>query len=366
MRNPFQWISNILGFETAQATVPVMDGALKPNRALDDAKVLLTMPRVANVLHYEGHLIFSSDERVYRWDMVNSPSELAGIPGDGAVCSIAINSLGLMAIGRNGDGVYLYDLGTSNANVQRIEGDAIKGRLCCVTALMFSSDERLLIANGSAINAAADWKVDLVSGGSSGTLLEYSVKEKQIRMLAESLAYPNGLAVDSKGDILVSEAWQHRVIRVSATGKVKVTSAISELPGYPAGLVIDRNGILRLSLFAPRSQLFEFIMREKPYLKRMVEETPQSNWVCPTLRSGVGYREPLQGGAVRQMGVHKAWAPTLSYGLVVEFDAGFHAIRSWHSRADGHAHGTTAVRCVGDKLIVAATGDGKLLELSAV
>ena len=39
------------------------------------------------------------------------------------------------------------------------------------------------------------------------------------------------------------------------------------------------------------------------------------------------------------MGVHKAWSPSRSYGLVVRLDAQMTPLFSLHSRANGHRHG---------------------------
>jgi len=58
------------------------------------------------------------------------------------------------------------------------------------------------------------------------------------------------------------------------------------------------------------------------------------------------------------MGVHKAWAPSRSYGLVVRLDPNLIPLESLHSRANGSRHGTTsAVEAYGRLLVASKGGD---------
>ena len=81
-------------------------------------------------------------------------------------------------------------------------------------------------------------------------------------------------------------------------------------------------------------------------------------WIAPSLRSGRSFREPMQGGALKQMGILKPWAPTFSYGLVVELSESFVPLRSMHSRAGGRRHGiTSAVEHDGHLWVSSKGGD---------
>src|SRR5690606_2449756 len=86
-------------------------------------------------------------------------------------------------------------------------------------------------------------------------------------------------------------------------------------------------------------------------------------WIAPSLRAGSDFREALQQGEVRQMGVLKPWAPPRSYGLVIRLDAQLRPILSLHSRPGGRHHGVTAAVEHGDALIVFSKGAGRLLKL---
>jgi hypothetical protein len=104
--------------------------------------------------------------------------------------------------------------------------------------------------------------------------------------------------------------------------------------------------------------LIEFVLRERTYRNAMMAEVAPEYWIAPALRSNVSFKEPMQGGALKQMGILKPWAPTRSYGLVIELNDSFEATRSLHSRAAGRRHGvTTAVEMAGELWVTSKGGD---------
>ena len=94
----------------------------------------------------------------------------------------------------------------------------------------------------------------------------------------------------------------------------------------------------------------------------MLSQVDERFWIAPSFRSGLDFREPLQGGGVKMMGVLKPWAPAFSYGLVVKLDSNFQPEKSLHSRADGHVHGINSAACLtGGQLILSSRGDNKVI-----
>jgi hypothetical protein len=85
--------------------------------------------------------------------------------------------------------------------------------------------------------------------------------------------------------------------------------------------------------------------------------------VAPKYQSGVSFQEPMQGGALKQMGILKPWAPTLSYGLVAELVDNFIPRNSYHSRAGGKRHGLTAALEHDGQLWLAGRGCGEILTI---
>jgi hypothetical protein len=70
-----------------------------------------------------------------------------------------------------------------------------------------------------------------------------------------------------------------------------------------------------------RSQLQEFVLREDRYRREMMATIDPEFWIAPALSSGRSFKEPLQAGGVIRLGIHKPWAPTRSYGLILRLDA---------------------------------------------
>lgn len=135
-----------------------------------------------------------------------------------------------------------------------------------------------------------------------------------------------------------------------------------DLPGYPAHLVRSSNrGDFWLAVFAPRTQLIEFVLREDEFRNRMMCDIEPDYWIAPSLHSPRSFLEPLQGGALKQLGELKPWAPTRSFGLVIRFDAAFRPLESFHSRANGTRHGVTSCLPVGNGLLIAAKGGGEIV-----
>jgi hypothetical protein len=175
------------------------------------------------------------------------------------------------------------------------------------------------------------------------------------------LGYAFGALDDGQGHILVSESWRHQV---SIVKDRRTVPAIAALPGYPARMAPSARGGLWLSLFACRTQLVEFVLRESDYRREMLRTIDPKYWVAPALSSGADFLEPLQGGSVKQMGILKPWAPPRSYGLLVLFNADFIPVLSLHSRTGGRHHGVVAVVESGDDLFVLSKGAGRILRLS--
>jgi hypothetical protein len=175
--------------------------------------------------------------------------------------------------------------------------------------------------------------------------------------LADNLAYPAGL-LDEGGSIVVSESWRSALTRVSPGAAGRTSRALENLPAYPSRLSRGEGGAIWLALFAPRSQLVEFVLIENGYRQRMIKEIDPDYWMAPCLRSGASPLEPTQQGGVRQLGVLKPWSPSRSYGLVARLDDALRPTASFHSRANGRRHGVTSCQAYEGRVYFAAKGDG--------
>ena len=351
--------SNLLSAATGKGehsvTVPPMDGALLPNSALDDFPVLQAIAEVDNLAFVHGQLLYSSGRCVMICQIDGTgASKVADF--EAPVTAVAAREDGLVSVALDDGSLLFTDLtGTKLRRLKSIEGSGHGS----ITALAFDPPGYLYACVGSSIHPASAWKRDLLEKGTTGSLWRIDPLDLSSTKLALGLAFPNGIAFDVDMAPLISEAWRHRVVSVPAGGRIRV--CVDDLPGYPGRLSAAAEGGFWLSVFAPRSQIIEFVLRESAYRKRMMLEVPEDYWVAPSLRSGKNHLEPLQGGAIRQLGIHKPWSPSFSYGLLVRLDQECQPIDSWHSRADGNRHGiTSSLEHAGD-LLVACKGEGLLL-----
>ena len=342
---------NLLGRGEAAVTVPPLDGAFRPNRALDEATWRTALPDVDGLAIHGGVIVASAGDTIYtlapegHWRARKSY-------GATVVCITSVGRDGLAVALESGDVV--------------IEGGPFDGRryragaaVRSITAVCFSEDA-LYIANGSATTGTADWQRDLLDRNASGSIWRIDLENAASTRIADGLAWPCGIAPDASG-IVVSEAWKHRLVRIESGGRID-REVLADLPGYPGRLSRSVGGWW-LAVFCPRSQLVEFVLREPAYRRRMIAEVPQPFWVAPKLKSGRSYYEPLQGGGVKHLGMLKPWAPTMSFGMCVRLDRAFQPRVSLQSRADGATHGVTSVIEHEGEVIAAARGDGVVVRM---
>ncbi len=347
-----RFLDRLLGRGTHAVTVPPMDGALQPNNLLEEATTLAGMAAPDNICVAGGRLVFSSGADLLALDAATGAVlHVRRMAAD--ICAVAAMPDGGLAVGLAYGGIRFVGGALDGASV----GQGFK----CITAITALGADTVAVAQGSSVHSPADWRRDLLGHGATGSIWTVKAGGGAARQLVGGLAWPSGLALDKSGFLLVSESWTHRLLQVSDAGKV--STVLDDLPGYPGRLSPAADGGCWLCVFAPRSQLVEFVLREREYRERMMQEIAQEHWVAPSLASGRDFREPLQGGAVKSMGVLKPWAPTRSYGLVCKLDAAFQPAWSAHSRADGHLHGITAAVEADGRLYACSQGGNEVVAL---
>lgn len=343
-----------LGRGAAAVTVPPMDGALRPNERLENAAIVTRAEQPDNLLHYDGSTIFSDGGRLLRLGPAGTACQQLH-DFDEQISAMATDGAGLLAVGLADGAVLLGRPGDSGAMTRIAHPD-----LGCPVAMAFNPGGDLFVCQGSSHNRPDAWQQDLMERRASGTLWRISGVDRTVERMASRLAFPFGVMPLEKG-VVISEAWQHRLLRIEPDGRQTVL--LDDLPGYPARLV-PADGGYWLCIFAPRSQLIEFVLREKRFRDRMMREVDPRHWIAPTLTSTRDYLDPMQGGGMITHGQLKPWAPTRSYGLVVRLDQAMQPVASHHSRADGRFHGVTACVEVDGDLFVASKGGGAILQLA--
>jgi len=355
-------LDQFLGRGNYAVTVPPMDGALKPNSLLDEAVTVAKIEEPDNLVFQNGEPVFSSGHQLHRLDRQAGRTSVVH-QADREITALAVSAAQALAIAIDGVGISIFGGAHTGRSFATLGNQA----LSCVTAMAFSDEATLLLCVGSTEYPSSGWQRDLLTHGRSGSVWRLDLASGQATKLIGNLAYPNGILIDAgKAQIVISESWQKRLISLPLQGG-KAKELIDDLPGYPARLSPSSRGGAWLSVFAPRSQLIEFVLRERTYRQAMMAEVAPEYWIAPALRSNVSFKEPMQGGALKQMGILKPWAPTRSYGLVIELNGSFEAIRSLHSRAAGYRHGITTTTELNGELWMTSKGGDEILtfDLSA-
>lgn len=330
-------------FRGKAVTIPPMDGALKPNTALDEGEVVAAALAPDNLALRDGTPLYSSHREIRRLGgdhhiVESCPSE---------VTALAVSEEGTLAVGLD-DGSL------------RVGGTHIDG-FNCITALAFHGGS-LFVANGSDEFRASQWVNDLMHRNERGSVWRVDVATGEREKLAAGLGFANGIAVDAaNGRLIVSESWKHRLSALPLSGGA-AREVLGRLPAYPGRISVAPGGYL-LALFAPLNRLVEFVLQEPQYRADMMREIDSRYWIAPTLSPPSSFLEPLQNGALRSMGVHKPWSPSRSYGLVARLGADCQPLESFHSRANGRYHGVTAAIAHDGGILAASRGGNHIIKL---
>lgn len=354
IRTVSKWVDRYFGRGEFAITVPVMDGAFKPNDEIDRFAVVDTFDAPQDIASGPGFLLVADGRRLLRLEGSDTPREIARF--DDVVTAVTVLKDDGIAVAVGGREIRLVG-GAFGGTTLRTDGYT---PLHAVNALAADGAGRLVVTDASVDNPVDRWNFDLMELRRSGRVFRFDLAGETVELLADGLGHPFGVAVVDQGSLLVSEAWKHHVLNVGALGNT--TPVLDNLPGYPSRLVPASSGGFWLTVFLARTLLVEFVLREHAYRKRMITEVDPRYWIAPLLLSGQSHLEPMQRAGVKQMGILKPWSPPRSYGLVVRLDADFQPLYTLHSRIGGaDYHGVTAAAEHDGKLYLLARGPRRLL-----
>lgn len=338
-------------------TVPVMDGALKPNNYLERIASVSMSEAADNLTIAGGQVLLTSGNRLL--ELHDNASTSIRSTYDAEITFLSASAQGALALGLDKLGIAIVG---GRHDGKRLVANLSGQQLNCPTAAIFLDEDTLVVCNGSSVHSALEWSRDLLNLGRSGSVVKIDLGSGNASLIKGGLGFPSGVAVAGNGKLVVAEAWKHRLLALNiADGNF--TTVLADLPAYPGRIQPASQTGYWLTMFAVRSQLQEFVLRENRYRREMMETIAPEYWIAPTLSSGRSFKEPLQAGSVIRLGIHKPWAPSRSYGLLLRLDDGFQPIWSAHSRADGQRHGITSCVEIDDRLLVASKGRGEVLVL---
>jgi hypothetical protein len=335
-----------------------MDGALRPNHAIEEAQGLLTIEAPDNLTTDGKRLFFSSKNSLLELTIGGSAGAARPVASfDQPIAALAAHAGGAVAAGVNDGRIIVRGGDHDGKTLTEVNGR----RIVCPTALLFADAHTLIVAIGSQQNPPDLWKYDLMQRNASGSVWRVDLVDGAATCLADQLAYPYGL-LPAKEGLIVSESWRNQLLLLAPGAKP--APQLVDITGYPARLAPTSDGSgAWLAIFAPRSQLIEFVLRETDYRDQMMSDIPDEFWVAPSIHPPHSFLEPLQGGALKQLGILKPWAPSRSYGLVVRLDGAYEPRTSFHSRADGRRHGITSCLEIDGRLVATSKGGDEIVAI---
>ncbi|MFB9269146.1 SMP-30/gluconolactonase/LRE family protein [Bradyrhizobium erythrophlei] len=356
-------IRSVVDRDGGQNAIPPLDGALSPNDRLDTAVPIgEPLPGVDDVIAAgDGTVYVSAGRRVLKLSRSDLSTRTLVAEFEDDAGGLALHPDGRLLVCVAGRGLAAIDPAKPDPHwLETADGRAFAG-LLSVTA---APDGRIYAVEGSTGRRPGDWRHDLMEKRSNGRLVTCGPGLDNPQVLLRDLAYPYGVAVSADGKGLwLTESWAHRLNRfvLTSTGLGAGEVVAANMPGYPARLHPDGHGGFLLGIFARRTHLIEFVLKEDDFREEMMATMPPDHWVAPALVGGSDCLEPMQIGGVKALGIQKPWAPPRSYGLLVHLDAEGDATDSLHSRAGGRFHGITAACATKSGVVIAARGAGRLL-----
>ena len=334
----------------------LLDGPLLPNDAIEGAQAMKLDAPDDLVVCRDGTLAVASGNSVLRVDGEGKAAKpyaafankvTALCVGAGETIHAAVESEGIYKLPPSGEAVLL-------SSASQLTG-AITA--CCATA-----DGTLLATRASTVTGQYPYTHELFSARGSGQLLAVA-PDGSCKVLVEGLRGPHGVAQMASGEIAIAETWDAAVRVLEVSGRQR--TALAQFAGYPGRLKPLASGGYLMTCLSRRDPLVDFIRTEKAFAQAMMREIDPKYWVSPRLESAIDVHLPAQSGAARLFGEIKPWAPSLSYGLVVEVDANFVPFASYHSRANGVRHGIVGAVEWNRRIAAVSKATGELLFMQA-
>ncbi len=355
-------IRSVVDRDGGQDAIPPLDGALSPNDRLDATTPIgEPLPGVDDVIADAAGAVYASAGRqVLKLTGPDFTQRTLIAEFEGDAGGLALHPDGRLLVCVAGRGLAAIDPGKPAPRfVEGAGGKSFAGLLSAAVA----PDGRIFAVEGSTGRAPDQWRRDLMEKRSNGRLVAISGALDKAEVVRDGLGYPYGVAVSADGTSLwFTESWAHRICRLPLDRLGETPEAVvGNLPGYPARLHRDGDGGFLLALFARRTHLIEFVLKEDDFREEMIANMKPDYWIAPALAGGADCLEPMQIGQVKALGIQKPWAPPRSYGLLVHLDGEGEATDSLHSRTGGRFHGVTGACATPQGVVIAAKGTGRLL-----
>ncbi|ASP38078.1 gluconolactonase [Bacterioplanes sanyensis] len=198
------------------------------------------------------------------------------------------------------------------------------------------SDGTVYFSDASTRFSLDDVMLDILDGRPSGRLFAYHPATGKLELLAQELAFANGVAVAAdQSYVLVNETFRYRTSKVWLAGERRgqVEPFLQALPGLPDGIARADNGTYWLAFYGLRPEMVDRL-HQSPWLKNQLAKLP------------------------------KALAPVPpAYGLIVQVGSDGQVLQTLHDQAAVAIGGVTSVQPEKDGLYLGTLHMNRLAKL---
>lgn len=144
--------------------------------------------------------------------------------------------------------------------------------------LDIGADGTIYFSDASTRYPLSDIVLDVLDGRPSGRLFAYHPHTQKLELLADELAFANGIAVAAdQSYVLVNETFAYRISRVWLSGDKAGQKDIllDRLPGLPDGIARADNGTYWVAMYGLRPKVVDQI-HQQPWLKNQLAKLPKA------------------------------------------------------------------------------------------
>ena len=325
-----------------------LEGVLGPNSRIDEATGITVQAPDALCVAGDGRLLFSSGNSVHSLRVWGAEPDIWAT-FDRPVTALAASPGGLVAVGLAGGELLVRD--AAGGALDWILSSGFSSIADCT---FLSEDEIAVVDNGYGagenVLSVAPW-----DEASKGRVVAVG-RDGKARVLAGDLHCPMGIVREAGGGLLVTLLERAAVVDMAGTARR------SGFPGYLGRIRKAGSGYV-MACLSRRDPLIEFLKTEPGFVAEMKQKIDPRHWLSPRGSPEFSHDFPIELGATRLFGEIKPWAPSFSYGLVIELDDQLMPTGAAHSRANGRRHAISDVCAWNGDLIAVSRASGELLNL---